>query len=113
MLSQASFQDEIQKNFVKADVFFQTLNIISISQSPLMDVSSIFKKKLKSLKAGVNFINILHKTFSYKSILRSYSLISVWLCNFWHKNIDEKAACKMLMKLTTGVDLTNMLTCSF
>jgi len=25
---------------------------------------------------------------------------SIWLCNFWHQNIDKKVACKMLMKLT-------------
>ncbi len=28
---------------------------------------------------GVNFINILFKTFSYKSAFRSFSLITVWL----------------------------------
>jgi len=30
---------------------------------------------------GVNFINILRKPFSYKSVLRSFSLVTVWLCN--------------------------------
>ncbi len=40
---------------------------------------------------GVNFINILHTPFLYKSVLGSFSLVKVWLCNFlaqkyWHKN---------------------------
>jgi hypothetical protein len=29
----------IQKNYAKAEIFFQTLNVVSIEQSPLMDVS--------------------------------------------------------------------------
>jgi len=41
-------------------------------------------------KACVNFINILHKNFLYKSALRSFSLVTFWLCNFlaqkyWYK----------------------------
>jgi len=34
-------------------------------------------------------------------ILKRFSLITVWLCNFRHKNIGAKAAHKMLMKFTT------------
>jgi len=55
------------------------------------------------------FHQVLHITFLYKSALClcSFSLITVWLCNFlaqkyWHKNIGAKAAHKMLIKLTTG-----------
>ncbi len=33
----------------------------------------------------------------------SFSLFIVWLCNFWQKNIGAKAAHKILMKLTAGV----------
>ncbi len=47
-------------------------------------------------RPGVNFINILHLPFWYKSVLRSFSLVTVWLCNFfvqeyWYKseNVDE------------------------
>jgi hypothetical protein len=36
----------------------------------------------------------------YETILHSFSLVTVWLCNFWCKNIGAKAARKMLMKLT-------------
>jgi len=32
--------------------------------------------------AGVNFINIIQVHFLYKSILHSFSLVTVWLCNF-------------------------------
>jgi hypothetical protein len=52
---------------------------------------------------GVNFINILLKPFLCKSILHSFSLIKVWLCNFFVQNICAKADCKMLMKLITEV----------
>jgi len=36
---------------------------------------------------SVNFTNILHAAFSYQSVLRSFSLIAIWLCNFLQKNI--------------------------
>jgi len=49
---------------------------------------------------GVNFINILHARFLYNRKLRSFFLIAVWLCDFWQKDVDTKAARKMLMKLT-------------
>ncbi len=37
---------------------------------------------VNKIHTGVNFINILLETFSYKSALRSFFLIIVWLCNF-------------------------------
>jgi len=55
----------------------------------------------KNTASGVNFINILYKPFSGKSALRSFSLITVWLCDFWQKTIGSKAARKILMKLNT------------
>jgi hypothetical protein len=39
------------------------------------------------------------KAFSYKSVLRSYILITLWLCIFLQKNIGAKAAREMLVKL--------------
>jgi len=57
----------------------------------------------------VNFINILCTPFSYEGAFHSFSLIIVWFCNFWWKNIGAKAACKMLMKLTTEVNFINIL----
>ncbi len=32
-------QTQIQKNFAQADIYFQTLNVVNIAQSALMDVS--------------------------------------------------------------------------
>lgn len=32
---------DLQSNFAQAEVFFQTLNVVSISQSPTLDVKSI------------------------------------------------------------------------
>jgi len=39
-------------------------------------------------RAGVNFTNILLATFSYESIFRSFSLVTVWLCNFFDERIS-------------------------
>ena len=56
----------------------------------------------KMLRTGVNFTNISHAAFSYKSVWHSFSVITVWVCNFCQKEIGTKAACKLLAKLTTG-----------
>jgi len=55
----------------------------------------------------VNFINVLCANFLYEILapkiynagtkLQSQTF---QLCNFWHQNIGEKSARKMLMKLT-------------
>jgi len=58
---------------------------------------------LMKLTPGVNFINILRAHFLYECELHRFSLITIWLCDFWLKDIGEKCACKMLMKLTPGI----------
>jgi len=40
------------------------------------------KMLLAKSTPGVNFINILRKNFSYKIALRSFSLVTHWLCSF-------------------------------
>ncbi len=56
-------------------------------------------------KPGVNFINVLCSPFSYESDLQSFSIVTVWLCNFFSRILAQKlAACKMLIKLTTNVN---------
>jgi hypothetical protein len=87
----------------------------------------LLTKKRTTMLLRVNFINILLEPFLYESVLRLFSLVTGWLCNFlaqkyWHKscsyNVDEinkKLQCqtvireklgkallykKMLMKLT-------------
>jgi len=42
------------------------------------------------------------RNFLKQKYFCSFPLITVWLCNFWQKNIGAKAAHEMLMKLTTG-----------
>ena len=37
--SNTDVQIAIQKDYAKAEIFFQTLNVVNIVQSPLMDVS--------------------------------------------------------------------------
>jgi hypothetical protein len=57
------------------------------------------------LPPGVNFTNILQEAFSYKSFLHSFYVLTYWACNFWQKNFGEKAAHKMLVKLTPGANV--------
>jgi len=40
--------------------------------------------------AGINFTNILRAAFLYESALHSFSLITVWLCNFLRKEYCHK-----------------------
>jgi hypothetical protein len=48
------------------------------------------------------------------SVLRSFTLIIIRLCDFWQKNIGAKAVHKMLMKLTAvGVNFINILQAAF
>jgi len=51
-------------------------------------------------QSGVNFINILLSPFVFENNLQSFSLITVWLCNFLSKEYCRKTARIMLMKLT-------------
>jgi len=50
----------------------------------------------------------------YKTVFRSFSLLTVWVCNFfWQQNIGTKAAHKMLVKLKPGANFTNILLAAF
>ena len=40
---------------------------------------------------GVNFTNILQAAFSYKSILRSFYVLTVWVCIFLVKENQRKS----------------------
>jgi len=61
----------------------------------------------------VYFTNILQAAFLYKSVLCSFTVFTVCVCNFWQKEISTKAAHKMLVKLTKGVNFTNILQAAF
>ena len=53
-------------------------------------------------QSGLNFLHILRPTFPYESVMFSFSLLTVCLCIFLRKEIGVKAACKILVKLTTA-----------
>jgi hypothetical protein len=36
-------------------------------------------------QSGVNFTNILRAAFSYESFLRSFYVLTIWVCNFLAK----------------------------
>jgi len=55
------------------------------------------------LTKGINFTNILRAAYLYESVSCSFSLLTVWVCNFCQKKIGIKAAYKMLLKLTESV----------
>ena len=58
----------------------------------------------------VNLSNILQTAILYKTVLRSFSVLTAWVCNFLtaaccpilYKEIIATAPCKLLMKLITG-----------
>ncbi len=40
---------------------------------------------------GFNLTKILQAAYSYKSVLRSFNVITVWVCNFWVKGNWHKS----------------------
>jgi len=86
-----------------------------VARSPTHRPSpEILANQLRLFPTGINFTNILQVTFLYKSYLRCFFSLTVFLCNFFGarilgQNLLVKPACKMLMKLTTGVNFTNIL----
>jgi len=54
------------------------------------------RRMLMKLTPGVDFYNILCATFSCENVIYSYSLLTLWVCIFGHKEIGEKAAHEML-----------------
>ena len=66
-------------------------------------------KMLLKLIAGVNFANIFWASFSNKSVFPSFSVLTVWVCNFWHMEISAKAACKIFVKLTAVENFLDLL----
>ncbi len=53
----------------------------------MRDSDGIVYAKFMKMLQGVDFINILLARFSYQSASRSFSLIGVWLCNFFGAKI--------------------------
>jgi len=84
--------------------FFSKLDQYFKFRSSMDDeyLSTFFGHKISANKEDVNFTNILRAAFLNKSVLHSFSLITAWLI-FWWNNICNKAAHKMLVKLTIGL----------
>jgi len=60
--------------------------------------------KIITLISRVDYIDNLQTRFWYKSELWSFSLITVWHCDFLAKGYHEKIASIMLMKLKPGTN---------
>jgi hypothetical protein len=61
----------------------------------------------------VNFTNILQAAFYYQSSLCTFYVFTIMFVIFWQKDFGAKAAHKMLVKLTPGVNFTNTLRAAF
>jgi len=61
-----------------------------------------YTEMLVKLTTGVNFINISLVPFCMKVFCAAFLLLQFGCAIFCQKNIGAKAACKMLIKLTTG-----------
>jgi len=62
-----------------------------------------------SIHAGVNFINVLRKHFSYERHFGSFLYVHVTREKLPKQRSYEKFLQKLLMKLTTGVNFINIL----
>jgi hypothetical protein len=56
----------------------------------------------------VNFTNILQQLFHTKVLCALFMCLQFGFVIFWPKDIGAKAAHKMLVKLTPGVDLIEL-----
>ena len=59
-------------------------------------------KMLVKLTTGLNFNNIFWATFLYKSVMRSFSVVAVYVSIFLRKEIGNWAAQKHFVKLITA-----------
>jgi hypothetical protein len=57
----------------------------------------------KNFGMTVNFTYILQAAFSFQRSLRTFYVLTIWVCNFLAKGFCAKAAHKMLVKLTPVV----------
>ena len=59
--------------------------------------------------SGVILIKInFTRGFLNKSVLRSFSVLTIWVCNYCRMEISAKAACKLLVKLTIVIFIKMM-----
>jgi len=105
MLTSPQSKGNLLLSFINFTVYF---NVISTFITEYL-FQILCQSAREHLEPGVSFTNILLEPFSYKSDLHSFSLVTVWLCNFLAKNIGAKGTPKVLVKLTTGVNFITIL----
>ncbi len=66
-----------------------SLSFVVVTVCCPLNVGEIDNRKVFLTSRGVNFINILHEIFQCKSVFRSFSLTTVWLCNFLAKQFHR------------------------
>ncbi len=77
---------------------------------------SLWQQGLMKSTLDDNFTNILQAAILFESVLEAFCTYSLTLYFFWQKNIGAKAykaAYKMLVKLTKGINFTHMLSSAF
>jgi len=106
--------------FIKTRVDFKNTNSVSKKGKQLVNKSSSkIQRKINERSFAVDcfsridFTNILCAPFCTKVFCKALLLLQFGLVFFWKKNTSAKAAYKMLVKLTTGVNFINILLVNF
>jgi len=85
------FSYETSHHFEIVANYFEVIDLLFYFSLPIKDAVIIPKDTSDSkLTTVINFINILRIHFSYKSALRSFSLVTFWLPNFFGAKISAK-----------------------
>jgi hypothetical protein len=59
--------------------------------SLLSRVNHFGSTNMARTSSGVNFTNILQAAFSYESFLRTFYVLTIWVCNFLAKGFGHKS----------------------
>ncbi len=104
------------KKPVKLFRIFRNTSPSSVSsRNPILrDKISVKKNSSRSesvgpSRRGIDFTNILRANFSYKCFVLLFFNLQFGFVIFWCKNISAIAACKMLIKLTIGINFVIIL----
>jgi len=73
--------------------------------SSMVSLLPLWRKEFLDDQSCVNFINILCPPFWTKVLCTAFLQLQFGFVIFWQKNIGAKAACKLLMKLTTWLPM--------
>ncbi len=76
-------------NLLSAAFLYTLFVLVTFKKNKIGEVAA--RKVLVVLATCVNFIIILHSSFSYESVLQSFSLVTVWRTNFLGKEYRHKS----------------------